>query len=225
MFDHLREDLKRYGGPREQWRGLLWAPGAWAVVSYRFRRWVHLCRAPQPLRFLLNAAAAVSQLWIDIAAKIQIPATASIGPGLLIAHTGTIVLAHDAVLGRHCTLTHGVTLGHAGGSGRGGSPVLGDRVYLGPGSAVIGPITVGSDALIGLGAVVTKPVPPRGVMAGNPAVLLSRAGSFELIQYPGMERDLERMAALAERNSPAERNSDALARTQRPGPERPLNSA
>ena len=168
----------------------------------------------------------MNQVWIDIATKIQIPATASVGPGLLIAHTGTIVLANDAVLGRHCTLTHGVTIGHAGGSGRGGSPRIGDRVYLGPGSAVIGPITVGNDALIGLGAVVTKPVPARGVVAGNPAVLLSRAGSFELIQYAGMENDLERMAALAERNNPTERNNPAeRAGEARVTPQRPLNSA
>jgi hypothetical protein len=63
-------------------------------------------------------------------------------------------------------------------------------------------------------------------------VLLSRAGSFELIQYAGMENDLERMAALAERNAPEGRNSpdsrnfpDSRNGEARQAPARPLNSA
>src|SRR5262249_8324921 len=97
-------------------------------------------------------------------------------------------------------LCHGVTIGHRGGGqdpSRAGSPVIGDRVYIGPGSAIIGPLTVGEDAVIGLGAIVIRSVPPRAVVAGNPARVLSVGGSFELIHYPGMERDPGRLASLA----------------------------
>ena len=68
-------------------------------------------------------------------------------------------------------------------------------------AAIIGPISVGDDALVGVGAVVLKSVPPRGVVAGNPARMISNVGSFDLITYTGMESDPERMAALtANRN-------------------------
>lgn len=199
MMDTLREDLRRFGPtPRHRLRALLSSPGAWAVVSYRFRRWVNA--TPRPLRWVLKIPAFFVQVFVEMATNIQLPATASIGPGLFIAHTGYIVLSPEVVMGRHCTLTQGVTLGHAGGgrNSKGACPVLGNRVYVGPGAAIIGPVSVGDDALIGVGAVVTKPIPPRGVVAGNPARLLSMNGSFELIVYPGMDQDAERLEALAE---------------------------
>lgn len=46
---------------------------------------------------------------------------------------------------------------------------LGKRVWVGPNVAMMQKITVGDDALIGLGAVVTKNVPESTVVAGNPA--------------------------------------------------------
>ncbi|MBH0228668.1 sugar O-acetyltransferase [Halobacillus yeomjeoni] len=51
-----------------------------------------------------------------------------------------------------------------------GKPVkIGDDVWIG-GSAVINPgVTIGDQAIIGAGAVVTKDVPPKVVVAGNPA--------------------------------------------------------
>jgi cellulose synthase/poly-beta-1,6-N-acetylglucosamine synthase-like glycosyltransferase len=45
-------------------------------------------------------------------------------------------------------------------------------------------------------------MPPRGVVAGNPARPLSRQGSFELIVYPGMHSDPARRASLSERDEP-----------------------
>ncbi len=51
---------------------------------------------------------------------------------------------------------------------------------------------------VGAGAVVVKSVPPRGVVVGNPARLLGLTGSFDLIEYPGMENDPNRISALAQ---------------------------
>jgi serine O-acetyltransferase len=199
MFENLREDLRRYGtGRRQQLRALVLTPGVWAVVGYRFARWTHTSRMPSPLRKVLNILATLLSLLVDVLTNIELPATAQIGPGLFIAHTGYIVLASGVRMGRHCTLAHGVTIGHAGGGERGAEelPVIGDRVYVGPGAAIIGGVSVGDDALIGVGAIVTRSVPPRGVAAGNPARVISFKGSFEVIFYEGMERDPQRLAAL-----------------------------
>ena len=46
---------------------------------------------------------------------------------------------------------------------------------------------MGNDAVIGAGAVVTQSVPDRGVVAGNPARLISTKGSFHFIHYDGLE--------------------------------------
>jgi serine O-acetyltransferase len=156
---------------------------------------------------VLIIAAELVQLLTNVATNIELPGSADIGPGLYIPHTGYIVIASPTVIGRHCTLTQGVTIGHGRGGGkpRDGCPVIGDRVYVGPGSAIIGPVTIGDDALIGVGAVVIHSVPPRGVAVGNPARIISRAGSFDLIDYPGMDDDPDRLASLAEAEAEAER--------------------
>ena len=51
-------------------------------------------------------------------------------------------------------------------------PVIEDDVNIGAGAAVIGPITVGKDAVIGANAVVTHDVPAGAVVAGNPAHII-----------------------------------------------------
>jgi serine O-acetyltransferase len=209
MFDHLRRDFRRCGETfGERTREVLFNPGMWAVLGYRARRWVYTAGMPRWLRLPFSLAALLVQLWAEVVTGIQLSGAARIGPGLYIPHSGTTVVGSGAVIGSDCTLCHGVTIGHRGGgrdASRSGSPLVGDRVYIGPGSALIGPITVGDDALVGVGAVVTRSVPPRAVVAGNPARVLSRGGSFDLIRYPGMDADPERLASLALRtDSPDE---------------------
>jgi acetyltransferase-like isoleucine patch superfamily enzyme len=52
-------------------------------------------------------------------------------------------------------------------------PVLiGDQVWIGTRAIILPGVTVGDGAVIGAGSVVTKDVPPGGVVAGNPARLL-----------------------------------------------------
>ncbi len=47
--------------------------------------------------------------------------------------------------------------------------ILEDNVWLGNCAIVRPRVTIGRDAVVGAGAVVTKDVPPRTVVAGNPA--------------------------------------------------------
>jgi serine O-acetyltransferase len=198
MFEFVSQDLGRCGGRwSERVREALFSPGTWAVLGYRFRRWAYASRLPWPLRKLLNVAGTLVNVWVQVASNIELPVTAEIGPGLYVPHTGYIIVAARARIGRHCTLTQGVTIGHGGGGRKtaAGCPIIGDRVYVGPGAAVIGPIEVGNDALIAVGAVVIESVPAGGVAVGNPARLISRRGSFDLIEYPGMEADPDRTAA------------------------------
>lgn len=201
MFENLREDLGRYGStPRARLRAAVLMPGVWATVAYRFARWAHTAPLHPFNRRLMNFAATLVAVMVDVLTNIEIPPTAEIGAGLYIAHTGYIVIAAGSRVGHNCTLAHGVTIGHAGG-GTAGSfecPVVGDRVYIGPGSAIIGGVRVGSDALVGVGAIVTRDVPPRGVAVGNPARVISLKGSFDLVSYDGMERDADRLRALGE---------------------------
>ncbi|WP_422925471.1 serine O-acetyltransferase [Singulisphaera sp. PoT] len=200
MFNCLRQDIWRCGDTAYvRAREIALTPAMWAVIGYRFRRWLYTASMPRPIRVILNVLAVLVQTSTQIATNIELPSSTEIGPGLYLPHTGYIVVSSRAIIGSNCTLTQGVTIGHGGG-GRGsrhGVPTLGDRVYVGPGAAIIGPVTIGSDALIGAGAIVTRSIPPRGVAVGNPARVISDRGSFDLIEYPGMETDPDRLVALS----------------------------
>jgi len=47
--------------------------------------------------------------------------------------------------------------------------ILEDNVWLGNRSIVLPGVTIGHDSIVGAGAVVTRDVPPRTIVAGNPA--------------------------------------------------------
>ena len=209
MFHNLREDLQRYGGSGQQVKALLLTPRVWAIVNYRFARWACTARMPSVARVPLKVCARLCTFLVEMVTSVELPPQTAIGAGLFIPHAGYIVVASNAIIGLHCTLTQGVTIGHrAGGDvSQLDSPVIGDRVYIGPGAVILGAINIGDDALIGANAVVIRSVPPRAVVVGNPARLISVKGSFDLISYPRMEHDAMRLASLAASRQERERVS------------------
>jgi len=73
-----------------------------------------------------------------------------------------------AHIGENCIIRQNVTIGHKNNA----YPYIGDYVELGAGCIIIGNVEVGDNAVVGAGAVVTKDVPPRTVVAGNPAKVI-----------------------------------------------------
>jgi acetyltransferase-like isoleucine patch superfamily enzyme len=53
---------------------------------------------------------------------------------------------------------------------------IGDDVFIGAQSIILKGVTIGDRAIIGAGSVVTKDVPADCIAAGNPAILIRRAG-------------------------------------------------
>lgn len=79
----------------------------------------------------------------------------TLGTGASIAHLHGIVINGEARIGKNCRLHQGVTIGAV----RGESPVIGDNVFIGPNAVLLGPITVGHNARIYAGVVLTKSLP------------------------------------------------------------------
>lgn len=98
------------------------------------------------------------------------------GPGLSIAHIGTIVINSNSRVGKNCRIQTGVTLGSTNGSGK--SPKVGDNVFLGDGCKLIGDISIADNVCIGANAVVIKSIDePSTTWGGVPARLISQSGS------------------------------------------------
>jgi maltose O-acetyltransferase len=50
--------------------------------------------------------------------------------------------------------------------------IIGDHVWIGTRALILPGVSIGAGAVVGAGSVVTRDVPPNGVVAGNPARLL-----------------------------------------------------
>jgi serine O-acetyltransferase len=127
---------------------------------------------------------------------ISIPARCQIGKGFFISHFGGIIINSKTTIGENCNLSQGVTIGITHGGKNPGVPSIGNRVYIGPSAIIIGGIEIGDDAAIGAGAIVTKSVPPRAVVVGNPGKIISFKGSFDYVHYDNMDSDQSRLESL-----------------------------
>jgi serine O-acetyltransferase len=96
---------------------------------------------------------------------------ASIGEGLYIGHIGGVIIHQDAVIGKNCDISHRVTIGSAA-MGRTGAPTLGDDVYVGTGSTIVGKIRIGSGARIAANTLVIDDVPEGATIMGVPGRIL-----------------------------------------------------
>jgi serine O-acetyltransferase len=160
-------------------------------------RTVAYYRAPTPF---LRCVAQLLRVFLSGAPAMEIYQTKVMG-GLMIRHgNGTVIVAES--IGEDCEVYQQVTVG----AGRGGFPVIGDRVDLCAGALVFGGIRIGNDVIIGAGAVVTKNVPDQAVMVGNPARQVGTTNGLRAaeIHWTTMaERDRRGAKASSEQPSPA----------------------
>jgi len=85
------------------------------------------------------------------------------------------VIGQTAEVGADVTIYQGVTLGGTSTETGKRHPTVGDRVIIGAGAKILGPIVIGADSRIGANAVVVKPVPPGSVVVGVPGQVIARS--------------------------------------------------
>lgn len=78
------------------------------------------------------------------------------------------------LLEKNCNLNKGCTLGKENRGKREGAPVLGDNVWVGTNSVVVGNIHIGNDVLIAPNAYVNFDVPEHSIVLGNPGKIIKR---------------------------------------------------
>lgn len=195
----LRHDFRRFvvSEHTNPLQVVFFTQGFWAVLNYRFSRSIYTNLRVPILKQLLLLVMFIWRKAIEIFTGIYLPWKAEIGKGLYIGHFGQIIINPMTKIGENCNLSQGVTIGIKHGGQHSGVPVIGNRVYIGPNAILIGGIEIGNDVLIGAGAVVTTSVPPRAVVAGNPARIISYNGSFDYVHYDDMDSDPERSIAKA----------------------------
>jgi serine O-acetyltransferase len=101
---------------------------------------------------------------------IEIHPGATIGRRLVLDHGMGIVIGETAEIGDDCLIFQGVTLGGTQFVPVKRHPTLCNRVVIGAGAKVLGPITLGDDVKVGSNAVVTKSFAAGSTLVGIPAV-------------------------------------------------------
>lgn len=84
-----------------------------------------------------------------------------------------IVVSHNAIIGKNCTIYHQVTIGE-GNDYINGAPEIGDNVYIGAGAKIIGPIKIGDNVKIGANCVVFKDIPANTTVVCEPPRIICR---------------------------------------------------
>lgn len=96
-----------------------------------------------------------------------IPSSAKIGKNTVFAYKGIGVVIHSkAIIGNNCVIGQNITIG--GKKGDSNPPNIGNGVYIGAGSRIIGDITIGDNCIIGVNSVVNKSFPSDTTIIGIP---------------------------------------------------------
>ena len=170
----LREDLRnaRTHDPaaRSDAENALVYSGLHAIWSHRL---AHRMWAIPALR---GPARILSQL-TRFLTGIEIHPGAGIGRRFFIDHGMGVVIGETTDIGDDVMVYHGVTLGGRSLEKGKRHPTIGDRVTIGAGAKILGPVHIGADSAIGANAVVTHDVAPESIATGIPAVVRPRAAA------------------------------------------------
>ncbi len=165
FFSRLSEDInsvvERDPAARSKAEVLLCYPGLHALLLYRVSHFLWDKKFFILGRFVSSFARFLTGVDIHPGARI--------GRRLFIDHATGLVIGETAEIGDDVTLYHGVTLGGTSTEKGKRHPTLCDRVIVGAGAKLLGPIRIGEDARIGSNAVVLKDVPAGATAVGVPA--------------------------------------------------------
>ena len=163
MFENVRDAYRTHDGL---------CPGFWALAVHHFGQWRYTVH-PRFLRAPLYVLYRIAFTVVQMCTGIELPCEVRLGQRFKIEHHSDIIINGTAVFGDDVVIRNGVTVGvrhtHVPGS-----PVIGDRVDIGAGAKILGPISIGDDVAIGANAVVIADVPPGSIAVGIPARTIPR---------------------------------------------------
>ena len=168
MNDFLQSIIDRDPAAKSKLSLILTYPGVKAIFFHRIANFFAIAKFDLVARIISQ----ISRFFTGI----EIHPNAKIGKNLFIDHGMGVVIGETSEISDNVTIYHNVTLGGTSPSINTNEqrnskrhPTLEENVVVGSGAQILGPVVVGKNSLIGANAVVTKDVPEKSIMAGNPA--------------------------------------------------------
>lgn len=127
-----------------------------------------------------NPLGIIARVWFNLLKGrygLQIYLKANIGRGFKLNHYGNVIINQGVSIGENCNVAQGVTIGNVSRGKLKGCPTIGNRVWIGANSVVVGNITIGDDALIAPLTYVNCDIPAKAVVSGNPVKIHNYNGS------------------------------------------------
>lgn len=134
-------------------------PGPKAILFYRIAHFFYGLELHFVARFFCELGRFITGIEIHPGAKI--------GKRLVIDHGMGVVIGETSEVGNDCIIFHGVTLGGVKFDPVKRHPTVGDRVLIGAGAKILGPVVIGDDAKVGANCVLTKDLPAGQVFVGR----------------------------------------------------------
>lgn len=170
LYEYLQEDRIALGYSKKRPR--LFSDEIWKFeIALRKTEYYYNVYGNRSLLYLV-AKANLKKISLKLGFSIPLNV---FGPGLSIAHYGTIVVNGKAKVGAHCRIHADTLIG--GNSRKTGYPVIGDNCYIGSGAKVFGDIIVGDNVIIGANAVVNKSFGSNLTLVGIPAKPVESRGT------------------------------------------------
>ena len=154
VISYIKEDLatalQRDPAARNKLEVFLTYPGVHAIWNYRISHWLWKHNIKLVARIFSNRARRRT--------GIEIHPGAQIGRRFFIDHGIGVVIGETAEIGDDVMLYHNVTLGARRFARGKRHPTIGNRVIIGAGAKILGPVNIADDARVSYNSVIIEDV-------------------------------------------------------------------
>lgn len=171
MKKTIKADLYRYGGEKSIIRGMKEAGFRYMFFLRKASKYSPLSVQGLFFKFIVRK--------LGFKYGFQIPVETKIGKGFFIGHFGTIVINQNVIIGENCNIAHNTTIGQANRGKSKGTPTIGNYVWIGTGSVIVGGITIGDNVLIAPNSYINMDIPSNTIAIGNPAKIIQKESATQ----------------------------------------------
>lgn len=165
LIEFITADKSRYGYTNFL-KCLILVPG------FRFTVYLRITKYIESKNKILFLIAKIFLRQMSYKYGIDMYSSTVIGKGFYIGHFGGIVINGGVVFGENVNISQGVTIGKINEGRIKGNPEIGNNVWIGANSVLVGGIKIGNNVSIAPCTFVNFDVPDYSLVMGSPGVIV-----------------------------------------------------